>query len=70
MTPLNICEQDDADPNLGSILQRLQGHLTGLQENAIQAGELAEAVVNARAAVDDVLYSHTSPSHYADAISP
>ena len=57
-------EQRDVDPALKPLLEELRCHLKGFGESATQAHELSEAVVTARAAVDEVLYQELPPEKY------
>ena len=52
------------DPDMAEMMERLQSHLKSLKDNANEAKALSEAIVDARATMDDVLRSKLPSSEY------
>ena len=61
--PTNTLLQISLDPDMAETMERLQGHLKSLKDNANEAEALSDAIVDARAMMDDVLRSKL-PSEY------
>ncbi|KAI9819443.1 MAG: hypothetical protein M1832_004006 [Thelocarpon impressellum] len=62
-------EQLGAEPRLAGLMKQLQDHLESMQGNVEPLQGVGEAVVRARAAVDDALYRHLDGRQYERAVA-
>jgi hypothetical protein len=56
---------DDPDPELTPLLEQLRRSLESMQGNHEQVASINEAMRNAEAALDDVVFRHASAQQYA-----
>lgn len=56
---------EDPDPELAPLLEQLRRSLESMQGNHEQVAGISEAMRNAEAALDDVLFRHASARQYA-----
>jgi hypothetical protein len=63
--PADAALLDAPDEELAKLLKQLQGSLKTMQDNHAQVGGINGAIMEAQAALDDVLFRHASTQQYA-----
>lgn len=63
-TPIDTSMFDVPDPDLATLLDQLRRNLETMQGNHAQVEGIDEAVLDARIALDDVLFKHTRAQQY------